>query len=58
MNKRIRVLALVATFAMLAAACSSGGSDDTPSSDPGASPASRPARCGSSRIATGSTPTT
>ena len=38
MNKRIRVLALVATLAMLAAACSSGGSDDGPSSDPGASP--------------------
>ena len=38
MNKRIRVLALVATLAMLAAACSSGGSDDSPSPDPGASP--------------------
>jgi spermidine/putrescine transport system substrate-binding protein len=38
MTKRLRVLAVVATLAMLAAACSSGGSDDVPSSDPGASP--------------------
>ncbi len=38
MNRRIRVLAVMATLAMLTAACSSGGSDDGPSSDPGASP--------------------
>ena len=38
MTKRLRVLAVLATLAMLAAACSSGGSDDGPSSAPGASP--------------------
>jgi spermidine/putrescine transport system substrate-binding protein len=38
MNRRIRALVLIATLAMLAVGCSSGGSDDGPSSDPGASP--------------------